>query len=64
MTAERLEESAARSRQVASEKASWRYRRWSNLSLIKEALIAMALLAGIGAVLSIGSSGWGLVALR
>jgi hypothetical protein len=56
MTAERFEESAARSRQLASEKASRRYRRWSNLSLIKHVLIAVALLAGIAAVMSIGSS--------
>jgi hypothetical protein len=64
ITAERLEESAARSRQIASEKASWRYRRWSNLSLIKDVLVAVALLAGIGAVLSLGSSGLDLAALR
>jgi hypothetical protein len=64
MTAARFEASAARSRQLASEKASRHYRRWSNLSLIKDVLIAVAVLAGIGAVLSIGSSGLELVVLR
>jgi hypothetical protein len=39
-------------------------RRWSNLSLAKEVLIAVALLAGIGLVLSIGSSALDLVALQ
>jgi hypothetical protein len=60
---ERFEESAARSRRRAFKKASRCYPRWSNLSLVKDALIAMALLFGIRAVLSIGSSGLG-VALR
>jgi hypothetical protein len=64
MTAERFEESVARSRQLASEKASRRYRRWSNVSLIKHVLIAVALLASIGAVMSIGSSELDLIALR
>ena len=64
MAAARFEESIARSRQLASEKASRRYRRWSNVSLIKHVLIAVALLAGIGAVMSIGSSELDLVALR
>jgi hypothetical protein len=64
MTAERFEESVARSRQLASEKASRRYRRWSNVSLIKHVLIAVALLAGIGAVLSFGASGLELIAFR
>jgi hypothetical protein len=64
MTAERFEESVARSRQLASEKASRRYRSWSNVSLIKHVLIAVALLAGIGAVMSIGSSELDLIALR
>jgi hypothetical protein len=64
MAAACFEESAARSRQLAFEKASRRYRRWSNLSLIKDVLVAVALLAGIGAVLSLGSSGLDLAALR
>jgi hypothetical protein len=58
MTAERLEESAARLRQVAFEYASRRYRRWSNLSLIQDLLIAVALLAGIGVALSIAARHW------
>jgi hypothetical protein len=52
MTTERFEEPAARLQQIASQKA---YRRWSNLSLIKDVLIAVALLGGIGAALSLGS---------
>jgi hypothetical protein len=40
------------------------FRRWSNLSLAKEALIAVALLAGIGLVLSIGSSALNLVGFQ
>jgi hypothetical protein len=48
MTAVRFDESAARSRQFASEKASRRYRRWSNFSLMKDVLIAVALVASIG----------------
>jgi len=47
--------------QLARERA---FRRWSNLSLGKEVLIAMALLAGIGLVLSIGSSALELMALQ
>jgi hypothetical protein len=52
MRIERFKESAARLQQLASEKA---YRRWSNLSLIKDMLIAVSLLGAIGAVLSLGS---------
>ena len=47
--------------QLARERA---LRRWSNLSLGKEVLIAVALLAVIGLVLSIGSSALDLIALR
>jgi hypothetical protein len=64
MTAVRLDESSARSRQLASEKASRRHRRWSNFSLMKDVLIAVALLAGIGVALVIGSSGLDLMAWR
>jgi hypothetical protein len=48
-------------RQLARERA---LRRSSNLSLGKEMLIAVALLAIIGLVLSIGSSALDLIALR
>jgi hypothetical protein len=61
MTTERSEKSAARLRQLTSNMA---FRRWSNLSLAKDVLIAVALLVGLGAVLSVGSSGLDLVALR
>jgi hypothetical protein len=64
MTVERLEKSAARSRRLASEKASRRYRHQSNPSLARDVIVAMAVLAAIGAVLSIGFSGLYLVALR
>jgi hypothetical protein len=64
MTAVRLDESAARSRQLASEKASRRYRRRENFSLMKDVLIAVALVAGIGVVLVIGFSGLDLMAWR
>jgi hypothetical protein len=47
-------------RQLARDKAS---RRLSNLALGKDMLIALAVLAGIGLVLSIGSSVLDLVAL-
>jgi hypothetical protein len=47
--------------QLACEKA---LRRRSNLSLGKEMLIAVVLLAVIGLVLSIGSSALDLIALR
>jgi hypothetical protein len=46
--------------QLARDKAS---RRQSNLSLGKDMLIAVALLAGIGLVLSIGSAALNLLAL-
>lgn len=38
------------------------FRRWSNLSLGKDVLVAVALLAGIGLVMSIGSSALDLMA--
>jgi hypothetical protein len=47
--------------QLAREKA---FRRWSNLSLGREMLIAVGLLAVVGLVLSIGSSALDLIALR
>lgn len=40
------------------------FRQRSNLSLGKDALIALALLVGIGLVLSIGSSALDLIALK
>ena len=40
-------------RQLAQARA---FRRWSNLSLGKEVLVAMVVLAGIGLVMSFGSS--------
>jgi hypothetical protein len=46
-------------RQLTRERA---FRRWWNLSLGKEVLIAVALPAGIGLVLSIGSSALDLMA--
>jgi hypothetical protein len=48
-------------RQLAREKA---VRRLSNLSLGKDVLIALALLVGIGLLLSIGSSALDLMALK
>ena len=47
--------------QLAREKAS---RRRSNLSLAKDMLMAVALLAGVGLLLSIGSSALDLMALQ
>jgi hypothetical protein len=47
--------------QLSRDKA---FRRWSTLSLGKEVLIGVALLAGIGLVLSIGSSALDLMALQ
>jgi hypothetical protein len=64
MTTGRFEKSAEQARQLASEKHSRRQRRSSNVSFTKDVLIAVALLAGIGAVISLGSSGLELVALR
>jgi hypothetical protein len=59
MTTECTAKPAMSLRQLTREKA---FRRWSNLSLGKEVLIAVALLAGIGLVLSIGSSALNLMA--
>ena len=61
MTTECSAKPALSLRQLAREKA---FRRWSNLSLGKEVLIAVAFLAGIGLVLSIGSSALDLMALQ
>ena len=61
MTTECSAKPAMSLRQLARERA---FRHWSNLSLGKEVLIAVALLAGIGLVLSIGSSALDLVALQ
>lgn len=61
MTTECTAKPAMSLRQLTREKA---FRRWSNLSLGKEVLIAVALLAGIGLVLSIGSSALNLMALQ
>lgn len=61
MTTECAAKPAMSLRQLTREKA---FRRWSNLSLGKEVLIAVALLAGIGLVLSIGSSALNLMALQ
>lgn len=47
--------------QLAREKA---FRRWSNLSLGREMLIALGLLAVVGLILSIGSSALDLIALK
>ena len=62
MTVRRPEELATRPRQITVEDGSRRQRRRSNLTLIKDVLIALALLAGIGTLLSIGSSGLELIA--
>ena len=61
MTTECSAKPAMLLRQLARERA---FRHWSNLSLGKEVLIAVALLAGIGLVLSIGSSALDLMALQ
>lgn len=61
MTSECAPKPAISLRQLADERV---FRRWSNLSLAKEVLIAVALLAGIGLVLSIGSSALNLMALQ
>jgi hypothetical protein len=61
MTTECFTKEAMSLRQLARDRA---FRRWSNLSLGKEVLIAVALLAGIGLVLSIGSSALDLMALQ
>jgi hypothetical protein len=61
MTTECSARPALSLQQLAREKA---FRRWSNLSLGREALIAVALLAAIGLVLSLGSSALDLIALK
>lgn len=61
MTTECSAQPALSLRQLAYEKD---FRRWSNLSLGKDVLIALALLVGIGLVLSIGSSALDLMALK
>jgi hypothetical protein len=61
MTTECSAMPAASLLQLAREKAS---RRRSNLSLGKDMLIALALLAGIGLMLSIGTSALDLIALQ
>jgi len=61
MTTECSAKPAVSLRQFAREKA---LRRWWNLSLGREVLIAVALLAGIGLALSVGSSALDLMALR
>lgn len=52
---------AVLSRQLASEKA---FRRWSNLSLGREMLTAVGLLAVLGLLLSLGFSALDLMAVR
>ena len=64
MTVQRPEELATRPRQITVEDGSRRQRRRSNLTLIKDMLIALAILAAIGTLLSIGSSGLELIAFR
>jgi hypothetical protein len=64
MTTAGFEKPAAQSRQLAFAQYSRSYWRWSYLSLTRDVLLAVALLAGIGAMLSIGLSGWDLMALR
>ena len=61
MTTECAARQAPSVQQLACEKA---LRQQSNLSLGKEVLIAVVLLAVIGLVLSIGSSALDLIALR
>ena len=61
MTTECSAKPAMSLRQLSREKA---YRRWSNLSLGKEVLIAVVLLAAIGLALSVGSSALDLLALQ
>ena len=61
MTTECATKPAQSLRQLALEKA---FRRRSNLTLGKEMLVALALLAAIGLVLSVGSSALDLMALR
>jgi hypothetical protein len=63
MTTEHFDKSAVPSPQLASGQHAQRFRRFS-LALTKDVLIAVALLAGIGAVLSIGLSGSDLMTLR
>ena len=53
--------SAVPLQQLAREKA---FRRWSNLSLGREMMIAVGFLALVGLALSVGSSGLNLIALR
>jgi hypothetical protein len=64
MTTGRFEKSAEQARQLTSEKHSPLHRRSSNLCFSKNVLIAVTLLLGIGMVISPGSSGLELVALR
>lgn len=61
MTTECSTKPALSLRQLAYEKA---FRRRSNLTLGKEMLVALALLAAIGLVLSVGSSALDLMALK
>jgi hypothetical protein len=53
--------SAVSLQQLAREKA---FRRWSNLSLGREMMIAVGFLALVGLALSVGSSALDLLALR
>lgn len=61
MTAQCSVKSALSLQQLAREKA---FRRWSNLSIGREMVIAVGFLAFVGLALSVGSSALDLVALR
>lgn len=61
MTAQCSVMSAVSLQQLAREKA---FRRWSNLSLGREMMIAVGFLALVGLALSVGSSALDLLALR